>query len=135
MIYVKTTTTVSSFSFIKKKNKKDKKERKKSGDWGGRVWVLHSGCSRSLLFIATTGISVQKTLMSKVLILVTLHHEMSRNVPDGRFRVFTFSDSKLYAALQWRKPFSNQGTSGRATFFFSHGGTTFGTFGKTCFKR
>ena len=27
---------------------------------------------------------------------VTLHHEMSRNVPDGHFHVFIFSESKFY---------------------------------------
>ena len=28
---------------------------------------------------------------------VTLHHEMSRSVPDGHFHVFIFSESKFYA--------------------------------------
>ena len=28
---------------------------------------------------------------------MTLHHEMSRNVPDGHFHVLIFSESKFYA--------------------------------------
>ena len=28
---------------------------------------------------------------------MTLHHEMSRNVPDAHFHVFIFSESKFYA--------------------------------------
>ena len=27
---------------------------------------------------------------------VILHHEMSRNVPDGHFQVYIFSESKFY---------------------------------------
>ena len=30
-------------------------------------------------------------------IYVTLHHEMSHNVPDDHFHVFIFSESKFYA--------------------------------------
>ena len=31
------------------------------------------------------------------IIYVTLHHEMSRNVPDGHFHIFIFSESKFCA--------------------------------------
>ena len=51
---------------------------------------------------------------------VTLHHAMSRNLPDGHFHVFIFSENKFYAIYNGE----NQRTSG----------TEFGTFGKTCSK-
>ena len=59
-------------------------------------------------------------------IFVTLHHEMSRNVPDGNFHVFIFSVSKFYAIYNGENHFQVRA--------FEYGGTTFGTFEKTCFK-
>ena len=62
------------------------------------------------------------TLMS----YVTLHHEMSRNAPDGHFHVFfKFSESK--------KHFKIRGLVAEL-HVFEYGGTTFGTFEKTCFE-
>ena len=36
---------------------------------------------------------------------VTLHHEMSRNVPDGHFHVFIFSKSKFSAIYNGENDF------------------------------
>ena len=54
-------------------------------------------------------------LISKL--FVTLHQEMSRNVPDGHFHVFIFSESIFYAIYNGQKPCSSQRTSGRAICF------------------
>ena len=64
---------------------------------------------------------------------VTLHHEMSRNVLDGHFHVFIFSESKLYAICNGENYFQIRGLVAKL-HVFEHGGTTFGTFEKTCFK-
>ena len=42
-------------------------------------------------------------------IYVTLHHEMSCNVPDGRFHVFIFSESKFYAIHKGENHFQIRG--------------------------
>ena len=39
---------------------------------------------------------------------VTLHHEMSRNVPVGHFHVFIFSDSKFYALYNGENHFQTR---------------------------
>ena len=62
-----------------------------------------------------------------------LHHEMSRNVPDGHFHVFIFSKSKLYAIYNGENHFQSRGLVAEL-HVFEYGGTTFGTFEKTCFK-
>ena len=64
---------------------------------------------------------------------VTLHHEMSRNVPDGRFYVFIFSESKFYAIYNGEIHFQIRGLVAEL-HVFEYDGKTFGTFGKTCFK-
>ena len=58
---------------------------------------------------------------------------MSRNVPDGHFRVFIFSESKFYAIYSGENYFQIRGL---VAFLhaFEFGDTTFGTFEKTCFK-
>ena len=56
---------------------------------------------------------------------VTLHHKMSRNVPDSHFPVFIFSESEFYTI--------NNGLVAEL-HVSEHGGTTFGTFEKTCFR-
>ena len=64
---------------------------------------------------------------------VTLHHEMSRNVPNGRFPVCTFSESKFYAIYNGEDHFQITGLVAEL-HVSEHGGTTFGTSEKTCFK-
>ena len=64
---------------------------------------------------------------------VTLHHEMSCNVPNGYFHVFIISESKLYAIYNGENHFQIRGLVAEL-HAFDHGGTTFGTFEKTCFK-
>ena len=64
---------------------------------------------------------------------VTLHHEMSRNVPDGHFHLFIFSESKFYALYNGENHFQIRGLVAEL-HVFKHGGMTSGTFGKICFK-
>ena len=66
---------------------------------------------------------------------VTLHHEMSRNVPDGRFHgvSFLFYESVFYAIYNGENRFQIRGLVAEL-HVFEYSGTTFGTFGKTCFK-
>ena len=64
---------------------------------------------------------------------MTLHHEMSRNVPDGHFHVFIFSESKFYAIHNGENHFQIRGLEAEL-HAFQYGGTTFGTLEKTCFK-
>ena len=64
---------------------------------------------------------------------VTLHHEMSRNVPDGHFHVFIFSESKFYAVYNGENHFRITGLVAKLNVF-EYGGATFGTFEKTYFK-
>ena len=40
---------------------------------------------------------------------VTLHHEMSRDVPDGHFHVFMFSESKCYGIYNGENHFQIRG--------------------------
>ena len=42
-------------------------------------------------------------------ICVTLHHKMSRNVPDGHFHVFISSESKFYAIYNGETIFKSEG--------------------------
>ena len=64
---------------------------------------------------------------------MTLHHEMSRNVPDGHF-MFKFSESKFYAIYNGETHFQIRGLVAEL-HVFEYGCTTFGTFGeKKCFK-
>ena len=64
---------------------------------------------------------------------VTLHHEMSRNVPDGHFHVFIFSESKFYAFYHGKKHFQIRELVAEL-HVFEYGSTTFGAFVKTGFK-
>ena len=64
---------------------------------------------------------------------VTLHHEMSRNVPNDHFHVFIFSESKFCAIYNGENHFQIRGLVAELQVF-EYGGTTFGTFEKTCFK-
>ena len=67
---------------------------------------------------------------------VTLHHGMSRNVPDGHFHAFIFSEteSKFYTIHNGENHFQIRGLVAKL-HVFEYGGTTFGTFWvKTCFK-
>ena len=64
---------------------------------------------------------------------MTLHHEMSRNVPDVRFGVFIFSENKFCAFYNGETHFQIRGLVAEL-HAFEYGGTTFGTFEKTCFK-
>ena len=67
-----------------------------------------------------------------MIIYVTLHHEMSRNVSDGHFYVI-FSESKFYALYNGENHFQIRGLVAELPVF-EYGASTFGTFGKTCFK-
>ena len=66
-------------------------------------------------------------------VFVTLHHEMSRNVPDGHFHVFKFSESKFYTIYNGENHFKVRGLLAEL-HVFGYCGTAFGTFEKTCFK-
>ena len=66
-------------------------------------------------------------------IIVTLHHEMSRNVPHGHFRVFIFSKSKFYAIYNGENHFQIRGLVAEL-HVYEHGGTISDTFEKTCFE-
>ena len=60
---------------------------------------------------------------------VTFHHEMSRNVPDGHFHVFIFSESKFYAIYNGGNHFQIRGLVAELQVF-EYNGTTFGTYEK-----
>ena len=61
---------------------------------------------------------------------VTLHHEMSRNVPDGHFHVFTFSGSKFYAIYNDENHFQIRELVAELQVF-EYGVTTLSTFENT----
>ena len=66
-----------------------------------------------------------------------LHHELSRNVPDGHFHVFIFSESKFYALYSGENHFQIRGLVAELLAeldVFEYGSTTFSIFVKTCFK-
>ena len=63
---------------------------------------------------------------------VTLHHEKNRNVSGGHFYVI-FSESKFYALYNGENHFQISELVAEL-YVFEYGGTTFGTFEKTCFK-
>ena len=62
-------------------------------------------------------------------IFVTFHHEMSRNVPDGHFHVLYILkvNSMLFTMVKTRGLVAELQV-------FECGGTTLGTYEKTCFK-
>ena len=60
---------------------------------------------------------------------MTLYHKMSRNVPDGHFHVFIFSESKFYAIYNSENHFQIRGLVAKLQVF-EYGGTTFGNLGK-----
>ena len=62
---------------------------------------------------------------------MTLHHEMSRNVPDGHFQVFIFSESKFYVIYNGGKHVQIRGPVAELDIL-EYGGTTIGTFEKAC---
>ena len=76
---------------------------------------------------------VCKACWKLMIAFVTLHHEMRRNVPDGYFHVFIFSESKFYAIYNGENYFQIRGL-GAKLHVFEYGCTTFGTFEKTCVK-
>ena len=63
---------------------------------------------------------------------VTLHHKMNRNVPDGHFHAFIFSEIKFYAIYNGENHFQIRRLVAKL-HVFEYGGTTFSTFEKTCF--
>ena len=87
-----------------------------------------------IVFDAYGGGLVLLFLKFTVLLLktfVTLHHEMSRNVPTGHFYVFIFSESKFYAIYNDENHFQIREL---VVHVFEYGGMIFGTFGETCYK-
>ena len=58
---------------------------------------------------------------------------MSRNLSDGHFHVFIFSESTFYAIYNGEKHLQIRELVVEL-HVFEYGGTTFGTFEKTCFK-
>ena len=64
---------------------------------------------------------------------MTLHCEMSRNVPDDHFQVFIFSESKFCAICNGETYFQIRGLVAEL-HVFEYGGTTFCILGKTCFE-
>ena len=61
---------------------------------------------------------------------VTLHHEMSHNVPDGHFHVFLFTESKFFALYYGENHFQIRELVVEL-HVFECGGTTYGTYEKT----
>ena len=69
-----------------------------------------------------------------VCVCETLHHEMSRNVPEGHFHFFyIFSESTFFAIYNGENHFQIRELVAEL-HVFEYGGTTFGTFEKACFK-
>ena len=66
-----------------------------------------------------------------LVVIVTLHNGMSLNVPDVHFHVI-FSESKLYALHNGENHFQIRELVAEL-HVFEYGGTTYGTFEKTCF--
>ena len=64
---------------------------------------------------------------------VILHHERSRNVPDGHFYVLIFSESKFYTLYNDENHFQIRELVAEL-HVFEFGCTTFATFEKTCLK-
>ena len=60
---------------------------------------------------------------------MTLHDEMSRNVPDGHFQVFIFSESKFYAIYNGETHFQIRGLVAEL-HVFEYGSTKHGTIEK-----
>ena len=58
---------------------------------------------------------------------------MSRNVPDGHFHIFVFSESKIDSLYNVEIYFQIRELVAEI-HAFEYGGTTIGTFEKTCFK-
>ena len=58
---------------------------------------------------------------------------MSRNVPDGHFHGFIFSEGKFYAIYIGENHFQIRGLVVEL-HVFEYGGMTFGTFENICFK-
>ena len=83
-------------------------------------WLTHQARDTFVCFLVSTK-------------YMTLHHEMSRNVPDAHFHVFIFSGSKFCAIYNGENHFQIRGLVAEL-HVFEYGGTTFGTFEKTCFK-
>ena len=48
-------------------------------------------------------------LIVNIILYVTFHHKMSRNVPHGHFHVFIFSESKFYAIYNGENHFQIRG--------------------------
>ena len=64
---------------------------------------------------------------------MTLHHKMCRNVLDGHFHVFIFSESKFYAIYNDENHFQIRGLVVEQ-HVFKHGCTTLGDFDKASYK-
>ena len=58
---------------------------------------------------------------------------MSRNVPDGHFYIFKFSESEFYALYNGETHFQIRDLVAEL-YFFEYGGMTYSTFEKTCSK-
>ena len=54
-------------------------------------------------------------------------------MPDGHFHVFIFSENKFYAIYNSENHFQIRELVAEL-HAFEYGGTTFGTFEKTCFR-
>ena len=85
--------------------------------------------------VSVTFVSCFETKLC-ALTFVTLHHEMSRNVPDGHFQVFIFSESfrnsesTFYAFYNGENHFQIRGLVAEL-HVFEYGGMALNTFGKT----
>ena len=80
-----------------------------------------------MMMITTSTATTKKKKM------MTLHHEMNRNVPDGHFHVFMFSESNFYAIYNGENHFQIRGLVAEL-HAFEYGRRTFGTFETTYFK-
>ena len=94
--------------------------------------------ARGLTSSIATPVSVKMTLswlpfltleVQSASIFVTLHHEMSRNMPDGHVHVFIFSESKFYTIYNGENHFQIRGLFAEL-HVFEYGETTFSSFEK-----
>ena len=56
-------------------------------------------------------------MADETVVNLTLHHEMRRNVPNGHFHVFIFSESKFYAIYNGENHFKSEDERPNNMFF------------------
>ena len=66
--------------------------------------------------------------------MVTIHHKMSRKVPDFHVHLFKFSECVFDAIYIGETHFQIRALMAELATIFDYGGTTLGSLRKTCFK-